>query len=218
MDGTIINTEHVWKEATSQMLAKRGFTAFTQEQQEFLTSLSGIGLLRSAEVLKQEFNIADTIDDMALETKQIAHKLFESGVEFIDGFKIFHQKLQQHAIPTSVATNADQASLDLIGDKLKLGQFFGKNLYSIEIVGNKAKPDPAIFLHAAKQLNVEPEECVVFEDSLFGFQAAKAAGMKCIAIKNNINQDKLNLAHDAISSYHEAEEALRQLPLAPKSS
>ena len=218
MDGTIIKTEHLWERATQSLLQRRGFIVMTQGQKEFLKALSGIGLLEAAKVLKKEFKLIDPIDNLASETKLIAHQLFAGELEFIDGFEAFHKKLQQHFIPTSVATNADQASLTLIQEKMNLESFFGQNLFSIEIIGNKAKPDPAIFLHAADKLQVKPSECIVFEDSLFGFQAAQAAGMKCIAIKNSINQNNLNLALKAINSYHEAEEALIKLSSASRSS
>jgi mannitol-1-/sugar-/sorbitol-6-/2-deoxyglucose-6-phosphatase len=46
----------------------------------------------------------------------------------------------------------------------------------------RGKPDPAVFLSAARRLGVEPSRCVALEDSLFGVQAAKAAGMTCIAV------------------------------------
>ena len=47
---------------------------------------------------------------------------------------------------------------------------------------NYPKPDPEVFLKCASKLNVRPEKCVVFEDSIFGVQAAKRAGMACIAV------------------------------------
>jgi len=211
MDGTIIKTEHLWEQATKRALQRRGFTVFTTSQRELLESFSGIGLLKSSKVIKNEFKLTDSVQQITAEIKLIAHQLFEDGLEFINGFELFHKKLQTNFIPTSIATNADQASLNVIGQKMKLDLFFGTNLFSIESVGNKAKPDPAIFLHVAKELQVKPHECVVFEDSIFGFQAASAAGMKCIAIKNNLNQNNLDLVHHAIDSYHEAEEALIKL-------
>lgn len=217
MDGTIVKTEHLWAKATESLLRRKGFVAKAQGQREFLESLSGIGLLESAKALKKEFKLQDSIESLAAEAKMIAHQLFEGGIEFIDGFEAFHQRLQQHLILTSVATNAAQASLRVVNEQMNLERFFGKNLFCIEMIGNKAKPDPAIFLHAAKQLNVEPHECVVFEDSVFGFQAAQAAGMKCIAIKNGLNKDNLDLVCKAIDSYHEAEEALIKLPFSAKS-
>jgi len=208
MDGTIIDTERAWRQATKDVLVTRGFSSFDDKQTMVLASLSGIGLLEAAKVIKKAFDLNDSIETLAMDTKRAAHNFFENELDFIEGFEAFHKKLQHNMIPTSIATNADQASLTLLNNKLNLHRFFGQNLYSIETVGNKAKPNPDIFLHAAKQLQVEPHECVVFEDSLFGFQAAQKAGMKCIAIKNSINHNSLKLAHHAITSYHEAEEAL----------
>lgn len=218
MDGTIIRTEHLWLKATKGVLTRRGFRVFTPEQVKHLGSLSGIGLLESAQVMKDSFNLKDSIHQIAAETKQIAHSLFAHKLEFIDGFELFHERLTQSSIPTSVATNADKASLQLLDQKMNLNKFFGRNLYSVEHVGNKAKPDPALFLHAAQQLNVQPDECIVFEDSIFGFRAAIAAGMKCIAIKNNGNRSYIDKAHGAIDSYHEAEEALVKVITSNKKS
>jgi len=56
---------------------------------------------------------------------------------------------------------------------------------TVEAVSH-SKPDPEIFLKTAEQLNVRPEKCVVFEDSLFGVQAAKAAGMSCVAVTTGV--------------------------------
>jgi beta-phosphoglucomutase len=49
-----------------------------------------------------------------------------------------------------------------------------------------SKPDPEIFLKTAEALGVKPEHCVVFEDSIFGVKAAKAAGMSCIAVTTGV--------------------------------
>lgn len=211
MDGTIVETEHAWEEATLRVLATRGFTNFSQKQYDFLQSLSGIGLAQSALMIKKEFNLLDQADILANEAKRIANTLFEEKLEFIEGFEEFHKKLTTHLIPTSIATNAEATSLELLKRKMNLQRFFGENIYGIAEVNYKAKPHPDIFLHAADKLSVYPHECIVFEDSLFGFQAAQAAGMKCIAIKNKINQNNLSLVHGAIDTYHEAEEALLQL-------
>ena len=211
MDGTIIKTEHIWNRATEKILERRGFKTLSDDQKAFLSTLSGIGLGGASEEIKQKFGITDPIEVLVLETKKIALKLFEEKPEFIHGFETFHKKLQKYLIGTSVATNADQTSLNFLNKKMHLHKFFGENIYSIECIGNIAKPNPHIFLHAASKLNVKPAECIVFEDSLFGFQAARAAGMTCIAIKNSINTKNLKLANYAIDSYEEAEEILKNL-------
>lgn len=211
MDGTIVQTEHIWQKVTRAALEKRGFSSFSQDQEAVLCSLSGIGLIESAQVLKKKFNLVDDVYALAEEKKQHAIKLFAQKISFINGFENFHKRLEGLWIPTSVATNADDASVKTLTRKLKLKRFFGQNIYNVSSVNNRAKPDPALFLHAAKQLNVKPYECVVFEDSLFGFQAAQAAGMRCIAIKNKLNKNLLHHVDDAIDSYDDAEEALSKI-------
>jgi len=84
-------------------------------------------------------------------------------------------------------------------------------MYCVADVNFVPKPDPAIFLHSASQLGVKPEDCVVFEDSIFGFNAAKAAGMKCIGIKNELNLKHLDKVNDAIENYYQAEDALKKI-------
>lgn len=211
MDGTIVKTEHIWVEANKSLLYRRGYPILTDTQKEFFESMSGVGLIHSASVIKKEFNLSDPVEILAKETEEIALKLFETDLEFIEGFEQFHKKLQLIAMPTSIATNASGESLKKFSQKMNFKQFFGNNMYCIEMVGNIAKPDPAIFLHAAKQLNALPHECIVFEDSIVGFNAARAAGMKCIAIKSDTNKNSISLANSAISSYHEAEEALKKI-------
>ncbi len=211
MDGTIIKTEHIWQKVTSDILTLHGITTITPQQEKLLGSLSGIGLPKSCYLLKSEFNLSPSIEELMLKKIELAKNYFETEVKFVDGFENFHKKLTEHGFASGVATNADLNTLKTLSQKLNFENFFGQNLYCLEHVGNKAKPDPALFLHTAKQLNVKPEECIIFEDSLFGFQAANAAGMKCIAIKSASNKDHLHQAHDAIENYHEAEEALKKI-------
>jgi len=54
----------------------------------------------------------------------------------------------------------------------------------------KKKPDPAIYMLAAKELGVNPQNCCVIEDSRIGLQAAKAAGMVCLVTKSSYTQDE----------------------------
>ncbi len=64
-----------------------------------------------------------------------------------------------------------------------------------------AKLDPEIYLKTAEYFNARPDECVVFEDSVVGIKAAKAAGMKCIAITNTYPAKYLKAADQTVDSY-----------------
>lgn len=212
MDGTIIKTEDIWKRVTLEVITQSGKRVLTKEQALLLESLSGTGLITASRLVKEQFGLTESIEELVARKALLAKKYMqESHIPFIDGFEQFHLKIQQANIPTSIATNADTQNLLFLSQKLNFSRFFGNNMFCVNDVENRAKPDPALFLHAARQLNTLPEDCIVFEDSLVGFQAARAAGMRCIAIKNEVNHNLISHATHAIDSYDEAEEILKNL-------
>jgi len=207
MDGTIIKTENAWRSANIELLRRKGFSV-QQGHETFLESLSGMGLLNAVTAIKDQFGLTESVENLIVEKKEIANIFLSQSIDFVEGFQTFHKKLQHNNIPTSIATNSSLENLTVLIKQMNFNDFFGDKMYCVDHVGNKAKPDPALFLHAADKLGVHPADCIVFEDSLYGFQAASAAGMKCIAIKTPINKEQLSHVHYAISSYHEAEVAL----------
>lgn len=211
MDGTIIKTEAAWQKITLDLLKHYGITALTAEQEALLKSFSGMAMASVATQIKLHFNITDDIETIIMRKTIIANEVFADHVEFIEGFELFHARLQEFNIPTSIATNAMPGNLHTLNKKLGFERFFGINLYSQADVNYRPKPDPALFLYAAEKLGVKPEECLVFEDSMPGFLAARAAGMKCIAIKNELNNSFLEHVHESIENYHEAEEMLKKI-------
>jgi HAD superfamily hydrolase (TIGR01509 family) len=211
MDGTIIQTEAVWKDVTIDILKQNNVTPTTEDDFRFLESLTGMNLFYSSAALKEKFNIQESVENLMQQAITQANIKMGENIKFIEGFEAFHQELQNFAILTGVATNAEQANLAYIAQKMDFQRFFGSNMYTPAHVNNKPKPDPSLFLHTAEQLGAQPHECLVFEDSLYGFTAAKGAGMKCIAIKNDQNKHLMEHVHDSINNYHEAEELLKKL-------
>ena len=211
MDGTIVDTELVWERATKKPLEKRGVTTFTQEEEDFLESFAGSGIEDWAFQVKEVFKLDDHHHVIAAEAVSNAAEGFAGDLSFIEGFERFHSFVLRHSLKNCIATNTRQQAFDSIIERLKFKGYFGEHLYSIDHVGGVAKPDPSVFLHAAEQLGVDPSECLVFEDSIYGFQAAKAAGMRCVAIKNKRNKDFLMHVDYAVVDYHEAIELLADL-------
>jgi beta-phosphoglucomutase-like phosphatase (HAD superfamily) len=211
MDGTIIKTERLWESAKADVVISLGVNPFTQEHRNFLRSLIGLNMREHSIRIKEAFNLANDPEEIGNLINEAANKRFHHNIDFVDGFETFHQKLQAFNIPSAIGTNTNIINLTTLTKTLSLNRFFGSHIYSQEHAGFRPKPDPAVFLHAAQQLGAKPEHCIVFEDSLFGFQAAKAAGMRCVAIKTADNLNTFTLANTAISTYHEAEEALKSL-------
>lgn len=112
---------------------------------------------------------------MAISDKDNFH-LADGAAEFLDFLK-------NNNIPMTIATMSDKINVDFYIEKFKLGKWFDieKIVYADGII--KGKPEPDIYLLAAKKLGLMPKDCVVIEDALSGIEAARAAGIgKIIAI------------------------------------
>jgi haloacid dehalogenase superfamily, subfamily IA, variant 3 with third motif having DD or ED len=126
----------------------------------------------------------------------------KEGLQLIEGFIVFHQKLMLLGLKTGLATNADDDSFIVAKETLQLHTYFGDHMYNVTHVG-KYKPDPALYLHASQQLGIDPRLCIAIEDSAHGVNAAKAAGMFCIGINTSKRLDQLNNADIIVNSYDE---------------
>jgi beta-phosphoglucomutase family hydrolase len=84
-------------------------------------------------------------------------------------------------VPLAVATGGTRRNCVRTLELLHLAQYFGAIVTADEVP--HGKPDPDIFLEAAKRIGIKPDKCLVFEDADLGVQAAKAAGMAYIDIR-----------------------------------
>ena len=100
--------------------------------------------------------------------------------------------LQALEIPLAITSSAVRASIEAILERLGLREAFTLIVDGSEVV--HGKPDPEAYLLTARKLGVEPEGCVVFEDSHVGVVAAKRAGMYCIAVRNPRAQTRQDLS------------------------
>ena len=103
------------------------------------------------------------------------------GVAFLPGVRALLEELQRAGFRQAIGSSAPRANLDLILNLTGGAHFF------CAVVGmedtQRGKPDPQVFQVAAQRLGVEPRRSVVFEDAVAGVQAAKAGGMKCVAVR-----------------------------------
>lgn len=203
MDGTIVDTEHIWHQATTDLIARRGVTLAPEQFAQLQKKLSGKGTLDCCIIIKQELNLQDDAADLAHEKSIIANNLYAKGIKFIAGFEEFHAKVLSHNLKIGLATNANDHTLSITQKTLNLDVFFGVHMYNISHVNNVYKPNPDIYLHAAKQLGVDPEYCIAIEDSPSGIKAAKDAGMFCVGINTSKQPDRLSESHYIINHYDE---------------
>jgi beta-phosphoglucomutase len=193
MDGTIVATEHIWKRVTIELIERRGIIVSQDLAHKLERCLKGIALPQSCQIIKDMTGINDDVRMLIEEKQALAQLHYQEHIYYIPGFEIFHDAIKKLNIPTAIATNATAQTLQTSEAKLHLSKHFGSHMYSVDRVNYKGKPLPDIYLFAAAQLGVKPQDCLVFEDSAFGVQAAKAAGMTCVGI---------NTAHDRTFTQH----------------
>jgi beta-phosphoglucomutase family hydrolase len=121
------------------------------------------------------------VDALAHEKEEIYRSLVrEHGIQPLPGVRELLASLQAAAIPCAIGSSTERANLDCLLDLMDLRQFFGVIVAGEEVV--HGKPDPSIFLLAARRLGVEPAGCLVIEDALVGIAAAQRAGMPVLAV------------------------------------
>jgi beta-phosphoglucomutase family hydrolase len=102
------------------------------------------------------------------------------GIEPLPGVVALLEDLKSNGIPCAIGTSTPRANVECVLDLTGLGGLF-RDIAASEDV-SRGKPDPEVFLKAAAKLGAAPAECVVIEDAHVGIRAAKAAGMKAVAV------------------------------------
>jgi beta-phosphoglucomutase family hydrolase len=139
------------------------------------------------------------VDALAHEKEEIYRAMVrEKGIEPLPGVRELLAGLREKGIPCAIASSTERANLDLPLDLMGLRDFFQVIVSGEEVI--HGKPDPAVFLVAAKRLGIVPADCVVIEDALVGIEAAKRAGMAVLAVATTNPLEALSSADAAIGS------------------
>ncbi len=112
------------------------------------------------------------------------------------GLQGFLDSAHELGISMAVATNAPKSNLDFTLDTGNLRKYFKAAVYAIQV--GKPKPAPDVYLKAAELLGFEPSHCIVFEDSLTGIKAARAAGTAVVAITTTYSRAALERVADLV--------------------
>src|SRR5579859_81372 len=106
MDGTIINTEGVWEQATEKLLHKKKINPSPEQRALIEQHAHGLHLRQNCEILKDVLKLTDDIESLVQELTELGDQSYKHGVKFIDGFTDFHAQLGNYNLKSGVATNA----------------------------------------------------------------------------------------------------------------
>ena len=139
---------------------------------------------RNSELVRELFG-SGLADDAAFEHGAAKERLFRQMLceADLNGCRIpgLIEFLERHKeIPKAIGSNAEPANIDFVVGRFGLRDYFEVVVSGSEI--QRPKPFPDVYLRAAQKLQFQPQDCIVFEDSPTGVAAARAAGMRVIAV------------------------------------
>ena len=203
LEGVVIDSEPIWTRADLLFLKNHGVSITLDEYEANIKHLlMGLVLYDGVALMKRHYGFKEDPLVLANERRGIVKSLFGEKVSFIPGFTEFHRGVRD-AYTTAIATSLERYFLDPVNRRLELAELFNGNLFSVEDIGFISKPNPAIFLHVANTLNVNPQNCLVIEDAPNGVEAAKRAGMRCIALTTSSPRERLTKVDLIVDTYRE---------------
>ncbi len=175
MDGTLIDSEPLWHEVESEIMAELGYLWKSSDQERCL----GGPMLRIGLYMNSLVNNSKTPEYFATELIKRMTEKIALKVPFAEGAEDLLRALSAAGVPMALVTGSSRSILENALDSI------GREYFAITISSDdvrRSKPDPEGYLKAAALLGVDITSCIIIEDSNIGVNAALAAGGKVIAV------------------------------------
>lgn len=201
-DGVLVDSEQLHYQAFNRVLTKFNYQLSCREYYDRFLGLSDEELLRIVDKEKHLSLSSQEFGKLLGEKANLFKEMAATEAGIIEGVPHFLNKLSGDKIPMAICSGALLPEIEMILKGAGLSSYF-EVIVSAEQV-ERGKPDPEGFTLALTLLNkklrksIRPENCVVIEDSHWGLEAAKAAGMRAIAITNTYAAEHLKPADKVI--------------------
>jgi beta-phosphoglucomutase family hydrolase len=176
MDGTIVDNMRYHEDAWERLHTAHGLPF---DRPSFFAHTAGMA---SSEILRPIFPDAspDEIAALGWDKEIFYREAYRDHIVALPGLLDLMARADAAGIPMALASAAPPGNIDIVVDTLGLRSRFVTIIAPSQ--GFRGKPNPDLFLGAAERMKVAPEACIVFEDAPNGFEAARRAGMRAVAI------------------------------------
>lgn len=181
LDGTLVDSMWIWKDIDEAYLKGHGHTLPDDLQKD----IEGMSTTETAQYFKDRFQITDTIDAIKAEWMDMARDYYAHRIPLRKGARSLIERLHQEGVKIGIGTSNFREMTELVLASHQISHLIHTIRTSCEV--ERGKPFPDVFLKVAEDLGVEPQACLVFEDTHAGVKAARAAGMDVIAIEDPLS-------------------------------
>ena len=177
IDGTIIDSMPYHGRSWPLMLARHGIGDEHMEMLRQSAGRTGIELMRDIFGPDLDDERAHALVD---EKESLYREMYRPHLREVPGFVAFAREAKQAGLRLALGTAGDAKNIAFAIEGLALPDFFDAAVGAHDV--KRGKPEPDIFLEAARRMDVAPGQCVVFEDAPLGIEAALRAGMRAVAL------------------------------------
>lgn len=178
LDGVLLDSEQVWDEAREQLANERGGRWHPEAQRDMM----GMSSTEWSRYMHETIGLPEPPEQI---NREVVERLTASYREHLPALPGAEEAIERLAAcwPLGLASSSNRELIDLALELLGVEHLFAATVSSEEVAGGKPAPD--VYLEAARRLGVEPTRAAAVEDSHNGILAAKAAGMRVVAIPNS---------------------------------
>jgi HAD superfamily hydrolase (TIGR01509 family) len=181
LDGLMVDSEPLAKEAWRAFLARYGHAL----DEKTISAVLGLRLMDTSRLIKERFKLPLSVGQIAAGRSELFLASLAGNLRPLPGLLELLQEVDARGLLRAVATSSPAFYAPVALREIGVADGFAAVITG-DVVAN-GKPAPDIYLAAAAALGVSPVLCLALEDSPNGVQAAKAAGMRCIAVPNELS-------------------------------
>lgn len=181
LDGTLIDSMGLWDKISQDYLTARGIIA----PDDIGTIVKNMSFTESAEYYIDRFSLPDTIEQLINAWNEMAYREYAEKIELKKGVRELLAELSDRGIIMVIVTATDRSLVEAVLRRHGILSCF-QFIVTVREAGT-SKDNPVIFQFTAQKLGIDPEECIVFEDSLHAVLGAKKAGMKVWAVYDSFS-------------------------------
>ncbi len=180
MDGVLVDSEPFICKAAIMMFEELGAKVMAEDFLPFV----GTGENRYIGGVAENYGIVVDIEQVKRRTYEIYEKIVRDQLMPLPGVHEFITKCRERGFKLALATSADRIKMEVNLREIKLSpDIFNSVITGLDVINKKPFPD--IYIKAAVNIGLKPEECLVAEDAVSGIRAGKSAGCRCLGITSS---------------------------------
>jgi HAD superfamily hydrolase (TIGR01509 family) len=177
LDGLLLDSEQVWDAAREELVRERGGRWHQNAQRDMM----GMSSPEWSRYLHDELGLREPPEEINREVVRRLEAIYRERLPVLPGAREAVERISAHW-PLALASSSNRELIDLALELLGIAPLFEATVSSEEVP--RGKPAPDVYLEATRRLGVEPTRAVAIEDSHNGILAAKAAGLRAVAVPN----------------------------------